>query len=91
MKILIKIIALLSVVLAVSCTKDDNTESGGNIGQTKTITWEKYLDFSEIGETRLILNFAISGNGNYIYYSTNNRSIYRYNLATKEKDLLYGG
>lgn len=85
---LLYFLSLMTVVL-IACKKEE--ELGGSIGETKTIRWEKYLDFNEIPEASNVINFAVSGNGNQIYFSNSNRSIYRHNLTTGETKLLYGG
>jgi hypothetical protein len=91
MKVINTVVLLLVITLSVSCKKATETEPGGSTGQTRTITWEKILDFNELGEVAPIENFTISGNGKYIFYSSANRSIYRYNLDTRKKEQLYGG
>lgn len=79
MKKSIKLIAILAVVLVVSCKKDE--EPGGSIGQTKTIQWEVFHQF-ETNEH--VNNYAISDNGQFLFYS-DNRIIYRINKSTGEK------
>lgn len=83
MKKLIQLIIILSVVLTVSCKKDE--EPGGSIGQTKTIQWEVFHEF-ETDEN--VQNYAISNDAKWLFYA-NDRSITRIDKSDGTKKVLF--
>lgn len=73
-----------------ACQKDDNTELGGSIGETKQIAWQEILKFEDIPEATSVINFTVSDDGNIIFFSNSNRNIYRHNLTNGQTTKLYG-
>lgn len=80
----------LAQFLFSACQKDDNTELGGGIEETKQIEWQEILKFDDIPEATSVINFAISDDGNTIFFSNSNRNIYRHNLTNGQTTELYG-
>lgn len=83
------LLVLLTLFLA-SCKKDNKTEPGGSIGETKQIQWQEILNFNTVSGAGNVVNFAVSDNGNYIFFSNNSKEIYRYNLTNGQTKKLFG-
>jgi len=86
-----KFLTLFIALLAFSaCKKDDNTEPDDSIGETKQIEWQEILKFDDIPNAGSVINFAVSDDGNTIFFSNSGRNIYRHNITNGQTTKLYG-
>lgn len=77
--------ALIVGLSLTSCSKDDENPDGQQTGQTKTIEWEVFHEFTN-GE--VISNFAITDDAKWLFYTDAYKVIHRINKSTGEKKVL---
>ncbi len=79
------VLALCTMFLFGSCSKDDDTPEEEEIAQAKNIQWEVFYE-SEAGET--VTQFEVSDDGQWLFYSTATGEAFRVNKSTGIREKL---
>ncbi len=71
-------------LLAITACSDDESNEPNAADLKKSISFELV---AELGSPTIAQNFAVSANGNFIFYTSNNQ-VYRHQISTGDKQLI---